>query len=384
MQHIADSLNYKSALLTDPEATAQVVLEAISDTAARCQPGDIVMFTFSGHGGQVDDVSGDEPDEQDETWVLYDRMLLDDEIYAALAQFDQGVRIAATSDSCHSGTVFRDVYTQLTQFPPLAREYGVLPKKRGATLLKNLPVELRRIPADVQQWNVEQNQAFYRSVKRSTRDVEPRASIILISGCQDNQLAADGTVNGLFTEKLLEVWDAGHFLGDYDQFRKEIAARMPATQSPNLQRVGIDSPNFDSQTPYTVEAPSASTSSGKPRVRGPNSVERDGEPPTFDVVTGSNPYYVFEITSFPLLFNDDNRRNGYDFYATWDDPNAPVRLTGSRYSLTLQAWSQIKGADRLYYRIGTTSSETTWDDYATSTDGPDGYSAPWLDVSGPR
>jgi metacaspase-1 len=33
-------------------------------------------------GGQVNDIHNDEPDGLDETWALYDRELVDDELYA--------------------------------------------------------------------------------------------------------------------------------------------------------------------------------------------------------------------------------------------------------------------------------------------------------------
>ena len=36
----------------------------------------------------------------------------------------------------------------------------------------------------------------------------PEATILLISGCQDNQLSSNGDINGLFTEALLNVWNA--------------------------------------------------------------------------------------------------------------------------------------------------------------------------------
>ncbi len=45
---------------------------------------------------------------------------------------------------------------------------------------------------------------------------EAKASILLISGCQDNQLSADGEVNGLFTGELLRggprTGTSGHYL----------------------------------------------------------------------------------------------------------------------------------------------------------------------------
>jgi len=45
----------------------------------------------------------------DETWVLYDRQLVDDELYKIWSKFKPGVRILVLSDSCHSGTVPRDI-----------------------------------------------------------------------------------------------------------------------------------------------------------------------------------------------------------------------------------------------------------------------------------
>jgi hypothetical protein len=38
---------------------------------------------------------------------LFDRQVIDDEIYRLLGRFAAGVRVVAVSDSCHSGTVTR-------------------------------------------------------------------------------------------------------------------------------------------------------------------------------------------------------------------------------------------------------------------------------------
>jgi len=40
-----------------------------------------------------------------------------------------------------------------------------------------------------------------------------KASVLLISGCQDNQLSQDGAFNGLFTGTLKKVWNGGIFKG---------------------------------------------------------------------------------------------------------------------------------------------------------------------------
>ena len=42
-------------------------------------------MTYSGHGGQIEDVSGEEEDKKDETWCLYDGELIDDEVSLELA-----------------------------------------------------------------------------------------------------------------------------------------------------------------------------------------------------------------------------------------------------------------------------------------------------------
>src|SRR6266699_5033976 len=97
MQAIADGLGYQSLLLTNSDATADRVIAEIGQSATDLQPGEILFLSYSGHGGQVDDVNGDEEDALDETWVLWDRQFIDDELYALWGQFTAGVRIVVLS-----------------------------------------------------------------------------------------------------------------------------------------------------------------------------------------------------------------------------------------------------------------------------------------------
>lgn len=93
--------------MLDEQATAEAVIGAIAGTAHSLRSGDMLLLTYSGHGSQVPDKNSDESDGQDETWCLYDRMLVDDELNALWSQFKSGVRICMLSDSCHSDTVAR-------------------------------------------------------------------------------------------------------------------------------------------------------------------------------------------------------------------------------------------------------------------------------------
>jgi len=389
MEAITSGLDYSVTTLLDEDATAQAVLDAITGSADSLSSGDILVLTYSGHGGQVQDTSGDESDSQDETWVCYDRMVLDDELYQAFQEIPEGVRIFMLSDSCHSGTVARAVYTQLTAYEPLARQYV-----RAAAGYRDPAAvgDLRVIPNAVLVDQLRSRADLYRHVKataKGARAEDVAASLILISGCQDNQLSADGTTNGLFTEKLLAVWDDGAFNGDYPTFHRRIVAQMPATQTPNYFRAGATDAAFEGQTPFTVEAPSGSgsdsggsSSSGSPSVSGPATVGRDDAAPAFEVDTAGAGYYIFEITSDPQQFDaSQGTRTSDTFYGSWDDPDAPARYTDSTYTLPDAAWEALKQNDRLYFRIGTTTSEDSWDDYAVST-GDDGADAPSLEITG--
>ena len=107
MTAIAESSGFATTTILTADATSARVLEELATAAGQLVAGDTLLLSYSGHGGQIPDLDSDEEDGNDETWVLYDRQLLDDELYAGYARFAEGVRIAVFSDSCHSGTVTR-------------------------------------------------------------------------------------------------------------------------------------------------------------------------------------------------------------------------------------------------------------------------------------
>ncbi|KAH1106807.1 hypothetical protein J1N35_010575 [Gossypium stocksii] len=75
-----------------------------------CQPGDSLLFHYSGHGSRQRNYTGDEVDGYDETLCPLDfetqGMIVDDEINATIVRpLPHGVRLHAIIDACHSGTV---------------------------------------------------------------------------------------------------------------------------------------------------------------------------------------------------------------------------------------------------------------------------------------
>jgi len=83
----------QSSMLLTKQATVEAVTEAIQNAAKKLAKGDLFFLTYSGHGGQVPDTNGDEEeDRKDETWVLFDRQLVDDDLYQLYSKFKSGVR----------------------------------------------------------------------------------------------------------------------------------------------------------------------------------------------------------------------------------------------------------------------------------------------------
>ncbi|BBO18830.1 caspase family protein [Candidatus Brocadia pituitae] len=243
MAEIAQSKGFDVKTLLTKEATRKNVIDGITKAASALTSGDIFMLSYSGHGGQLPDLNSDEDDAQDETWCLYDGELVDDEIYALLGKFVHGVRILVFSDSCHSGTVTKLVYYQSAM---------------RATGPKGISSEIRYrfMPMEVAVRTYRDNKKFYDPILKDPKLKESRdavkASAILISGCQDNQLSADGTFNGLFTANLLQVWNEGKFKKGYRAFRRAIVNRMPPDQTPNYFRVGEINRAFEKQKPFTI------------------------------------------------------------------------------------------------------------------------------------
>src|SRR5437870_4630895 len=107
MEKLARGRGFKTSVLKTRSANSSAVTAAITKAADTLKQGDILLLTYSGHGGQVPDKNGDEGDGWDETRCLYDREFIDDELYALWGRFEEGVRIVLLSDSCHSGSVVR-------------------------------------------------------------------------------------------------------------------------------------------------------------------------------------------------------------------------------------------------------------------------------------
>jgi hypothetical protein len=289
MSNIARGQNLQVTTLLTRDATRDRVLTAIHNAATQLAAGDLFVLSYSGHGGQVPDANGDEPEGLDETWCLYDGQLIDDEIYGALVEFPANVRVLVFSDSCHSGSVVRVLRTdfqgapaerrlelnekfmkqaapkqlKIREFP--GRAVTVRPAAVHAAAASNPTVHVYRTMPPVQSIKVyEKNKAFYDRIGAAAPredTVQVKCSVILIAGCKDNQLSADLGTNGLFTYIVKQVWNNGGFSGDYPAFHSSILSgvtHISDDQEPAYFKLYGDPGalgRFEHQHPYTLPAP---------------------------------------------------------------------------------------------------------------------------------
>jgi len=119
-------------VLLNQQATKAGVMKAFDNVLSKSNPGDIVVFHFSGHGQQVTDISGDEADGLDEALIAYNASkscsaiepdgryhLLDDEVGIFLNKLRKRVGergdVLFFIDACHSGTATRSESTDVVR-----------------------------------------------------------------------------------------------------------------------------------------------------------------------------------------------------------------------------------------------------------------------------
>ena len=247
MQKLANSQGFESTILLRKKATCQQIINEIRSAAQQLQNGDIFFFSYSGHGGQAWDISGDEPSKEaasaaimeaggkDETFCFYDRQFLDDEMNKYLALFKSGVRILVLSDCCHSGTNTRDVTEESEN-------------ARIATV--------KQISFTASNETTKFNRALYQAAWNDTlkTGTKLKSTVLLLSACQDSQLARDGNTNGAFTEALIKAWNNGNFKGAYRQLQQATSKFIPKdyNQTPNYYREGASNSAFEQQQPFTI------------------------------------------------------------------------------------------------------------------------------------
>lgn len=186
--------------LVDREATAQAILRELDWIRGKTESGGDAFVYYSGHGGQVEDLNHDEKDGLDETWVAYDLEHVIDDIIGDKLGGGKG-HITVVSDSCHSGTVTRDLAGVQEAKYLDAEALAVARSKRGMAAPKRMPSS-----REVKDAVGSQPDGGSPGRLPSDASLDGRSHVALIAACSEHELALSiAGHNSVFTDALLEA-----------------------------------------------------------------------------------------------------------------------------------------------------------------------------------
>jgi len=214
--------------LTDSQATKAAIMSKLKAAVADAKAGKLsyIVFSWSSHGTQMTDKSGDEPDGMDEAFVPYDiaekggdwdpaHIITDDEFHDLFQQLPESVLLEVYLDTCHSGSGLRGAEFSLHAPRP---RYVAPPSGQGT---------------------IPQRDVSGFALARGTE--APATHQILWSGCKANQTSADayfnGRYNGAFTYYFVKVMkdtqNKGSRKAVVDQMRAQMKGKF--SQVPQLE-----------------------------------------------------------------------------------------------------------------------------------------------------
>ena len=243
MYKLAKSQKFDAKILKTKNATAENVIKAIRSAAKKLEAGDTFLMSYAGHGAQVEDLTDDEADGEDETWCLYDRMFLDDEQRELYAEFAKGVKIVVLSDSCHSGSATRSGKSRSAA----ERRHYENGEQREMEARTAVAVYLGR-------------KKEYDQIQRSLKSPPPKvlASRILLSACLDSQHAMGYDNGGAFTVALMKAFNGGKFRGNYGELASKIRDQLQNDYNTAVDKKRGDASGVDLQVPNFVRVKGSS------------------------------------------------------------------------------------------------------------------------------
>lgn len=142
---------------TELKPTRKIILEKYKELLLNAKKGDLLLFTYAGHGYYTRDYSGDEKDNRDEVLVSVDfKGIKDDELKSMLDQYlPEGVKVFILFDCCNSGTLMDLKYNYLST-------------------------------------------NNYNNIVVNNKCSETKGDVYFISGCKDDQQSADAYINNQY------------------------------------------------------------------------------------------------------------------------------------------------------------------------------------------
>ena len=244
-------------MVQDRDATGKRIRAEFEWLLSDYAGGDVRFFSFSSHGTQVDDQSGDEWECKDEVIVPYDHSwanpFRDDDLKLIFDKIPQGVNFTFLADCCHSGTIQKDVIDNIEGFrarfvtPPPEIQDRILAKQgtrdaaADAFVSQELMTMLKDVPQDRWAEMIPKLMELLRNRFRENKFGSVSADRhILLAGCEDKQTSADARIEGNYRGAF--TWAVGKTIREanggltYEELMRSAALKMKNfTQKPQLE-----------------------------------------------------------------------------------------------------------------------------------------------------
>lgn len=205
--------------LQNKQATCSIIKAEIENIITQVRTGDDVYIHFSGHGQQISDLNGDEPDGFDESWVPYDAQfaykkgtyegqnhITDDQINTYLHRIRHKIgtngKLIFVSDACHSGDNTREEKEERDGVRGTSDAF-IIPTTRPANVSQQLTID----------W-------------------------IVISACQSNECNREYKGKGSLTQAMYALREKLSQLSSIEldkQLKEYVDKNMPFSQTPYIE-----------------------------------------------------------------------------------------------------------------------------------------------------
>lgn len=205
------------------------ILAGMAWLTSGAKAGDSLFFQFSGHGGQVDDLDGDEEDKKDETLIPVDfqtaGQITDDVVFQRLiSPLPKGVFLTAVMDCCHSGTGMDLPYIH----------------------------HIKTSKVNVAEHH---NEFEQKATGPKSFDISSDANAVMFSGCLDHQTSSDAKIQGEFsgamTFSLKTALERCNYQTNYHQLLVDMHQILTDGKYAQIPQLSTARP-FDLKSVFTI------------------------------------------------------------------------------------------------------------------------------------
>jgi Caspase domain len=253
-----DTRNFKkSTALLGKKATKSKVLARSKSLAKKVKKEDLLVIFYCGHGRQMGNLAGfGEPttaeDNLNETWVLHDEDLIDDEINEVLSNFTTYPRILVISDSCFSAGILPFILPfDLAKMEEMQK--ADVPFNTNLTQILEL-IKIKPINAQLTQTSTE-------TVLKKARLLE-NWKVIFIAASGETERAREYTglesspKSTYFTNAIFKAMEIDAAMENYPAFFNQIKTNIfniTGNFNPEIKLFGLQSTDvFPQQKPFTI------------------------------------------------------------------------------------------------------------------------------------